>query len=110
MYGYSQRAITISFKKGNGDLLNKTEFTKWFNNNFDLNFTFLTVNKAYNYGGGLWGIYITEGELNDVKRIQSKISDNYEVRVINFSLYLPKYRGTDELEKFREINKNSGLF
>ena len=44
------------------------------------------------------------------KNIQSEISNDYEVRVTNFSLYLPKYRGTKELEKFIEINQNSGLF
>ncbi len=110
MYGYSQRAITISFKNGNGNLHNKSEFTNWFNDNFDLNFSFLTVNKSYNYGGWLWGIYITEGDLQDIKNIQSKISNSYDVRVTNFSLYLLKYRGTKELEKFREVNKNSGLF
>ena len=110
MYGYSARTLNISFRTKPDSISSKADFTKWFKDNYDLDFLYLTMSKAQNYGGRLWSIYVTEGELDDIKTIQSDIISNYHVRVTNLSLYLPIYRWTDELEKFREINKSSGLF
>jgi hypothetical protein len=110
MYGYSPRTLDISFRTKPDSVSSKADFAKWFKDNYGLDFLYVTMNDSHNYGGKLWSIYITEGELEDIKNVQSDIISNYHVRVTNLSLYLKKYRGTDELENFREINKNSGLF
>lgn len=107
MYGYSPRTLDISFRTKPDSVSSKADFAKWFKDNYDLDFLYVTMNNSHNYGGRLWSIYVTEGDLQDIKTIQSEISSNYHVRVTNLSLYLPKYRGTDELKNYINIDNSS---
>ena len=109
MYGYSQRAIYISFKSMNFE--NKNDFSKWFNDKYNVSFVFINQSNLSNQGGKGWAIFIND-ELNfsELNTLVNDMKSEDIAYIFNKSLYLLKYRGTDELEKFREINKNSGLF
>ena len=109
MYGYSQRAIYISFKSINFE--KKNDFSKWFNDKYNVSFVFIKQSNLSNQGGKSWAIFIND-ELNfsELNTLVNDMKSEDIAYIFNKSLYLPKYRGTDELKKFREINKNSGLF
>ena len=110
MYGYSGHSINIYFSKKYDKISNKSDFTNWFSNNYSLNFQFIQKNKSYNWGGQLWSIYITEGDVNDIKSIMSDIKKNYDVDINHISLYLPKYRHTEELKRLKKTDSNARIF
>lgn len=105
MIGYNPRILLLNTEQ---KFATKKDFLNWLSNYIDSDIYFISESEFDNKNGGTnWNIFIKSSNIEDVYNSYDNLTKEEKLYMRVSSFYLPKYKGTKELEDAVQATMNA---